>query len=322
MHLSDALISTPVFAVTTLTAVALLVVAMRRCCNGLKDMHRERLVPLMGVMGAFIFAVQLINFAIPGTGSSGHLIGGILLAALLGPWAAFVTLSSVLVLQSLMFADGGLMALGANILNMAAMSCLVAWPLVFRPLMRRHARPWRVFAASISASVVALLLGAFMVVLETEASGITALPMERFLLFMLPIHLVIGILEGVATAAVLLVVKRWHPELIMGGPTPPRRCSWGGVLAVLAVSAFTLSGLFSMVASEKPDGLEWSIIRTAGAEPEAVADAIHVNTAMLQESTAVAPDYDTSMAGILGCSAILLVTAGGAQIHRSMRRRQ
>ncbi len=80
----------------------------------------------MGVMGAFVFAAQMINFAIPGTGSSGHIIGGILLAAVLGPWAAFLTLSSVLLLQCLLFADGGFMALGCNILNMAAL--WAPWP--------------------------------------------------------------------------------------------------------------------------------------------------------------------------------------------------
>ena len=80
----------------------------------------------MGVMGAFIFAAQMLNFSIPGTGSSGHIVGGILLASMLGPWAAFLTLSSVIIIQCLVFADGGLMAIGCNIINMAAMSTLVA----------------------------------------------------------------------------------------------------------------------------------------------------------------------------------------------------
>ena len=101
----------------------------------------------MGVMGAFIFAAQMINFSIPGTGSSGHLVGGILLSAILGPWAALITLASVLVIQCLVFADGGFMALGANILNMAALSCLVAYPLLFRPLMKPGASPGRIIAA-------------------------------------------------------------------------------------------------------------------------------------------------------------------------------
>ena len=127
----------------------------------------------MGVMGAFVFAAQMINFSIPGTGSSGHLVGGILLSAILGPWAALLTLASVLVIQCLVFADGGFMALGANILNMAVLSCLVAYPLLFRPLIKRGASPGRIIAASLLASVVGLELGALAVTIETEASGIT-----------------------------------------------------------------------------------------------------------------------------------------------------
>lgn len=134
--MSDALVSPPVFAVTGALSLALLGVAIRRVKRAGDDCtqpdgHGERLVALMGVMGAFVFAAQMINFAIPGTGSSGHLVGGILLAALLGPWAALLTLSSVLVIQCLVFADGGFMALGANILNMAVLSCLVAYPARF-----------------------------------------------------------------------------------------------------------------------------------------------------------------------------------------------
>ena len=123
MHMSDALVSPAVFAATGAVSTALIAVAVRKVGRRAEDdadARQERhTVPMMGVMGAFIFAAQMINFSIPGTGSSGHIVGGILLAALLGPWAAFVTLCSVLVLQCLVFADGGFLALGCNILNMA-----------------------------------------------------------------------------------------------------------------------------------------------------------------------------------------------------------
>ena len=85
----------------------------------------DKMLPMMGVMGAFIFAAQMLNFTIPGTGSSGHIVGGILLASVLGPWAGFLVLSSVLVLQALLFADGGILVMGCNIINMAATSCLI-----------------------------------------------------------------------------------------------------------------------------------------------------------------------------------------------------
>ena len=109
MHMSDALVSPEVAATAGVASLLLLGAAVRKVTRQRRD--DERLVPLMGVTGAFVFAAQMINFTIPGTGSSGHLIGGILLAALLGPWAALLTLASVLILQCLLFADGGLLAL-------------------------------------------------------------------------------------------------------------------------------------------------------------------------------------------------------------------
>jgi len=325
MHMSDALVSTAVAAVTGAFSLVLLGTAVRkirqtkdgRSESGAPD---ERIVPLMGVMGAFVFAAQMINFSIPGTGSSGHLVGGILLSALLGPWAAFLTLASVVVLQCLVFADGGFMALGANILNMAALSCLIAYPLVFRPLAGANPSPQRISAAALLASVAALELGALAVTLETEASGITALPIGRFLLFMLPIHLIIGIGEGLATAAVLGFVRKTKPELLFGlrsgAAAGSRRC--GRAMALFALAALLIGGSFSWVASPDPDGLEWSIERTSGrTELEAASDAPHRRAAALQQATAVLPDYDTTFAGLVGCGAFLLVVFGASHLFRS-----
>lgn len=327
MHMSDALVSPPVFAVTGAVSLVLLGVAIRQVKRqyDLRDAEgrNERLAPLMGVMGAFVFAAQMINFTIPGTGSSGHLVGGILLAAILGPWAAFITLSSVLVIQCLVFADGGFMALGANILNMAALSCLVAYPLLFRPLTRRNPSTGRILAASLLASVVALELGALAVTLETEASGITALPIGRFLLFMLPIHLFIGIGEGLATAAVLSTVQRYKPELLVDRRrrTGPGKRKLGRAMALIALAALLVGGSFSWVASSNPDGLEWSIERMTGAaEPEVAGDALHRTAAAVQEATALMPDYDTALAGIIGCGAILLVVLGTSYLFRAGQR--
>ena len=326
MHMSDALVSPPVFLAAGAVSIALLGTAVRRVkrdCGGENPRadRAERTVPLMGVMGAFVFAAQMINFAIPGTGSSGHLVGGILLAALLGPWAAFIVLASVLVLQCLVFADGGFMALGTNIFNMAALSCLVAYPLVFRPLMRPGAQPRRIVVASMLASVAALGLGALAVVLETEASGITALPFGRFLLFMLPIHLVIGLGEGAATAAVLCVVQRYRPDLL-DGAAPHRKQGTYRLLAVVAAAALLLAASFSWLASSDPDGLEWSIEQVAGGElPEAGSESLRRAAADLQRRTALMPDYDTSLAGIEGSGASLLVALGGSCLLRACRKK-
>lgn len=325
MHMSDALVSPPVFAVTGAVSLALLGVAAwkvnrRIRTDGGEDSRSEHLIPLMGVMGAFIFAAQMINFSIPGTGSSGHLVGGILLSAVLGPWAALLTLASVLVIQCLIFADGGFMALGCNILNMAVFSCLVAYPLIFRPMMKQNASAGRILAASLLASVAGLELGALAVTVETEASGITALPMGQFLMFMLPIHLFIGIGEGLATAAVIYVVQKYKPELLAGMHKTPAagKHKFGKALAAISLAALLIGGTFSWIASSDPDGLEWSIEKLTGeTDVKAVSDGLHLTAAGIQEKTALMPDYDTSFAGLIGSGAILLAAFGASYLFHT-----
>lgn len=300
MHMADALVSPAVAGAAGAGAAALIAVAARK----VRDSERDDIVPLMGVMGAFVFAAQMINFSIPGTGSSGHIIGGVLLASVVGPWAAFLTLCSVLIIQCLVFADGGLMALGCNILNMGAASCLVAWPLIYRPVASGSLRPWRLMAASVAASVVALEIGAAAVTAETELSGITALPTGMFLSFMLPIHLAVGAVEGVATGAVIIFLARQRPatlydECHAGAPTrsPHKSVSLRRVLTVFGVAALILSGCFSIIASNDPDGLEWSV--------ERVSSSFGLDSAELP--TAVMPGYDSSAAGIIGAALVMLM---------------
>ena len=133
MHMADALVATAVAA------------TMYVCSGGaagfsVKKVRLEsdpKRIPVMGVMGAFVFAAQMINFTIPGTGSSGHLCGGMMLTALLGPYAAFLTMIGVLLIQCLLFADGGLLALGCNIWNMAFYGCFLGYFLFWRPMMKK-----------------------------------------------------------------------------------------------------------------------------------------------------------------------------------------
>lgn len=319
MHMSDALVSTPVAAAAGAVALALIGVAGRK----VKKNDRQDLVPLMGVTGAFVFAAQMINFAIPGTGSSGHIVGGVLLAALLGPWAAFLTIVSVLVIQALVFADGGLLALGCNVVNMGACTCLLAYPLVFRPLLRFPAKPWKVMAVSILACVVGLELGALAVTAETELSGVTALPGKVFLGFMGSIHLAIGAGEGLATGAVLLFLQRVRPSILEGPATPlePRQAQGGSdasplrghslwsskkVLLSFCIAAMALGGGLCFFASSLPDGLEWSVEQVSGSTELPSSGKSHEAAAGLQAKTAVMPDYDNSLSGIAGA----LVTLG------------
>lgn len=309
MHMSDTLISPAVAVATSIVAAALVVVATRKI--GRTERHNTtRLIPLMGVMGALVFAAQMLNFAIPATGSSGHIVGGVLLAAVLGEWAGFLTLTSVIIVQCLLFADGGLMTLGCNVLNMAALSCLVAYPLIFKPLIHNHNSPSRWAAASIATSITALAMGALAVTIETELSGITALPYGRFLSFMLPIHLLIGVGEGLATAAVIASLRRYRPDLLFDSTEPTARPRTQ-FIAITVVAALLVASVAGTVASSRPDGLEWSIERTtAGVEIAESQSPLHHRAARIQRTTALLPDYEASMAGLVGVGATLVVGYG------------
>lgn len=309
MHMSDTLVSPAVAVATSIVAAALVVVATRKIGRE-NSRATTRLIPLMGVMGALIFAAQMLNFAIPATGSSGHIVGGVLLAAVLGEWAGFLTLTSVIIVQCLLFADGGLMTLGCNVLNMAALSCLVAYPLIFKPLIHNHNSPSRWAAASIATSITALAMGALAVTIETELSGITALPYGRFLSFMLPIHLLIGVGEGLATAAVIASLRRYRPDLLFDSTEPTARPRTQ-FIAITVVAALLVASVAGTVASSRPDGLEWSIERTtAGVEIAESQSPLHHRAARIQRTTALLPDYEASMAGLVGVGATLVVGYG------------
>jgi cobalt/nickel transport system permease protein len=290
MHMADALIS-PVVGGTMWAATAGLASYAARKVQ--QDIDEQK-VPLMGVLGAFVFAAQMINFTIPGTGSSGHIGGGVLLAILLGPHAAFLAITSILTVQSLFFADGGLLALGCNIFNMGFIPCYIAYPLIYKPLTGNDPSQGRIMLGSIIASVIGLQLGAFSVVLETLFSGISALPFSTFVLLMQPIHLAIGLVEGVITAAVIGFVYREAPNILQKAALnqPLGTASIKKVLVVLFTLALFTGGALSWFASTNPDGLEWSIFETSGEEELQAADEIHEFFGQLQEKIAFLPDYN------------------------------
>ena len=206
MHMADALLAPAVAATMYAATAATVGVSVKT----LKKDETNAKLPVMAVSSALVFAGQMINYTIPGTGSSGHLCGGMLLTALLGPQAGFLSMVVILAIQALFFADGGLLALGANCWNMAFYGCFVGYYLLWRPIMTgklfsKMGAKGRIALASILGCTLTLQLGAFSVVLETSASGITELPFAAFAGIMQPIHLAIGLVEGLITSAVLLL---------------------------------------------------------------------------------------------------------------------
>jgi len=234
----------------------------------------------------------MINFTIPATGSSGHLGGGMILAILLGPWAAFLTMASVLMVQALFFADGGLLALGCNIFNLGVFPCFIAYPFIYKPLVGKELTLGRITVAAVVSAVIGLQLGAFCVVLETVISGVSELPLGAFLLMMQPIHLAIGVVEGMVTAVVVTFVWRARPEILGGVEGIPGQMPLKRLLAALLVVAILTGSGFSWFASEHPDGLEWAIQKVTGHEELAAPEGgVHETLSGVQESVAILPDY-------------------------------
>src|SRR4030043_1140220 len=149
MHMSGALISPAVAGALWAAAAGLTAFSAKKLKKNL-DEHK---VPMMGVLGPFIFAAQMINFTIPATGSSGHLGGGMILALLLGPYAAFLVMASVLTIQALFFADGGLLALGCNIFNLGFFPCFIAYPLIYKKIVGNKKTKMRISIASILSAI-------------------------------------------------------------------------------------------------------------------------------------------------------------------------
>jgi len=347
MHMADALLSPAVGATFWAGTLAAIGYASKKVKENIDD----KMIPLMGVLGAFIFAAQMINFTIPGTGSSGHLGGGMILAIILGPSAAFLAIASVLTVQGLFFADGGLLALGCNIWNMGVYPCFIVYPLLYKPLMGDSKRPARILAVSILSTVIALQLGAFSVVMETVLSGKSELPFGTFVLLMQPIHLAIGIVEGFITAVVINYVLATRPEIlesiVASRPLDPAVPVKKIVIAFILFALVT-GGALSWFASTHPDGLEWSIQKITG-KTELADQEKGIAPAMknIQEKTVILRYYNfnpeaeakkqnenapawpgigagTSVAGIVGAiivlGLILLIGMGIRTIrHRHVR---
>ncbi len=315
MHMADALVSPAVgLAMLTLSGALLLF-----ACAKVRRNFRADSVALTGVMGAFVFAAQMINFAIPGTGSSGHIGGAVLLCAVLGAYPAFLAIACVLLIQALFFADGGLLALGCNIFNIGFFACFIAYPIIFKPIAGDFSSQRKVALASILACVVSLQLGAFCVVLETLCSGVTQLPFAAFAGLMQPIHLAIGLAEGALTAATLSFLYAARPR-IFSAENPREGLGKGALISAILVAALAMASGLSLLASSSPDGLEWAMGHASKGEEISASTPAHEASAKVSEAIAIMPDYNlpdsetpqgAALAGLVGGAITLAALCAG-----------
>src|SRR5512141_416442 len=242
MHLPDGFLNLGISILCWVVTAILVGVAISRTNRSLG----ERQVPLMGIMAAFIFAAQMINFPVAG-GTSGHLLGGALAAITLGPWAAMLVMTSVIAVQGLLFQDGGLTVMGANILNMGLLTSIVGYGL-YRAVLGRS-QGTRLAAAGVAAWV-SVMTGALLTSLELWLSGTAKL--NIVIPAMLGVHALIGLGEALITVAALAFIFRTRPDLLNEGSASAQG-GRGWILAGVVVALGVV--LLSPLASINPDGL-------------------------------------------------------------------
>jgi cobalt/nickel transport system permease protein len=299
LHIPDGFLSVAISLLFWAIAIALLAVAIRRTSTELG----ERQVPLMGIMAAFIFAAQMINFPVAG-GTSGHLLGGALAAIALGPWAAMLVMASVIGVQGLLFQDGGLVVMGANIFNMGLLTALIGYGL-YRSVLGQS-RAVRLAVAGVAAWL-SVMAGALATSLQLWLSGTARL--DIVVPTMLGVHALIGVGEALITVAALAFIMRTRPDLLEGGEAQGGR-GWvlgGGIAALIVV-------LLSPLASADPDGLE------------RVAENLGFLDRGLDAPYQLIPDYtlpflgetpiSTIVAGLLGALVVAAIAFGIARLIR------
>ena len=319
LHIPDNFLSAPVSLVFWVATAACVAVALRRTERALDD----RQVPTMGVMAACIFAAQMLNFPVAG-GTSGHLLGGALAAIVLGPAAGVLVMTCVVALQALLFADGGIVVMGANIFNMGVLTAIIG-AAVFWAIFGIVGRArWGMAVAGFAAAWVSVMAAAFATSLQLIASGTAQAAVV--LPAMLGVHAVIGIGEGLITAAALSFLVATRPDLLPASIGNARRgrtaraSTRGIVLGGLAIAA--VLALLSPLASTAPDGLE----RVA----ENLGFLDTDRGPVVQTPTGVLPDYtvpglaseqlSTVLAGLIGVVIVVALAYGVALLLRNRTR--
>ncbi len=304
MHIPDGFLSTLVAVVLWILSAGVIAYALRRVG---KDLG-ERQVPLMGVLAAAIFAGQMLNFTVAG-GTSGHLLGAALAAILLGPWAAIIVMTTVVSIQALIFQDGGLLALGGNLFNMAVIGVAVAYFVYVSVQKAARGQRWGIFVGGALAAWLSIVIAALACALELALSGTS--PANVAVPAMAGIHMLIGLGEAGITLGALAFLYAARRDLLHIGEAAPKggRVVWIGGL-VLAL----LLAVLSPFASAHPDGLEW------------VAEQQGFLEAAREPLYSIIPDYvfpgisnealATIAAGILGTLLVFGVALGVAYLRR------
>ncbi|MFJ8211101.1 energy-coupling factor ABC transporter permease [Streptomyces sp. NPDC096033] len=336
MHVPDGFIDAPVSVAAGVAATAAVAVSLR----GARRELDERTAPLAGLVAAFIFAVQMLNFPVA-AGTSGHLLGGALAAILVGPYTGVLCVSVVLLMQGILFADGGLTALGVNILNMAVVTVLVSYA-VFRVLLRLLPSGRRsVTVAAFAGALLSVPGAAVMFTLLYALGGTTDVPIGKVFTAMVGVHVLIGLGEALITAATVGAVIAVRPDLVHGarGLAAPLKLRIGGELVDAPaaapvpaaarstrklwltglVTALVLAGFVSFYASSSPDGLE-KVAADKGIDAK-TKEHVAADSPLADYSVKDVDDARLSggLAGVIGVGATVAVGSG---IFWAVRRRR
>ncbi|MFD6337487.1 energy-coupling factor ABC transporter permease [Streptomyces sp. NPDC060131] len=337
MHVPDGFIDLPVSAASGAVAAGAVAVSLR----GARRELDERTAPLAGLVAAFIFAVQMLNFPVA-AGTSGHLLGGALAAILVGPYTGVLCISVVLLMQGILFADGGLTALGVNITDMAVVTTVVSYAL-FRALVKLLPRTRRsVTVSSFVAALVSVPAAALAFTFFYWIGGTTDIPIGKVLTGMAGVHVLIGIGEAAITALTVGAVIAVRPDLVYGarGLSAPLKLRVGGELVDAApesgpepvaarstrtlwatglVTALVLAGFVSFYASANPDGLE-KVAADQGidrkTEPHHTADSPLADYGVRDIDDA---RISGGLAGVIGVGATVAVGSGVFWVVRRRR---
>ena len=304
MHIPDGFLSVLVSIVMWIVSLAMIGLALRNVKNELGD----REVPLMGVLAAAIFAGQMLNFSVTG-GTSGHLLGAALATILLGPWAAVLVMTSVVSVQAIFFQDGGILALGANIFNMAVVGVFVSYAMFNLVEKIAGKYKWGLFVSGFVAAWTSIFIASLACALELALSGTS--PANIAIPAMGAIHALIGVGEGLITVGALAFLYATRKDLVE--KKEAKATGNKGILAGGSIVAVILA-VFSPLASAHPDGLEW--VAEQNGFLETAKDAIYNIMPDYVFPGIADPNLATIIAGILGAVIVFGVAYGVATMEK------